>query len=114
GFTRARRREERVMGLFISFFRGAKLAGPYPNRRSISIERRCSRNGEESTRQKTAFRIWIGIHRRFCCSQPLPVTNRRFQFYKSGQLFIRTHTETLSVVAVRVSNQDRSPARIYR
>jgi len=26
------------------------------------MERRCSRNGEESTRQKTAFRIWIGIH----------------------------------------------------
>src|SRR5438046_10633297 len=96
------------MGLFISFFRGAKLAGPYLNRRSISMERRCSQNGEESTRQKTAFRIWIGIHRRFCCSQPLPVTNRRFQFYKSGQLFIRTQNEPLSVVA-RVSNEDCSP-----
>src|SRR5439155_19353073 len=94
------------MGLFISFFRGAKLAGPYPNRRSISMERRCSRNGEESTRQKTAFRIWIGIHRRFCCSQPLPVTNRRFQFYKRGKLFIRTQNEELTVAEMCVSHED--------
>ena len=102
------------MGLFISFFRGAKLARPYPNRRSISMERRCSQNGEESTRQKTAFRIWIGIHRRFCCSQPLPVTNRGFKFQKSGQLFISTHNETLSVAAMSVSNEDRSPVGILR
>jgi hypothetical protein len=31
-------------------------------------------------------------------------TNRRFEFHKRGQLFIRTHNETLSVIAVRVSN----------
>ena len=37
--------------------------------------------------------------------------NRRFQFHKSRQLFIRTHHETLSV-AMRVSNEDRSPVRI--
>jgi hypothetical protein len=31
--------------------------------------------------------------------------NRRFEFHKSGQ-FIRVHNETLSVVAVRVSNEE--------
>jgi hypothetical protein len=40
--------------------------------------------------------------------------NRRFQFEKSRQLFIRSHNETLSVVAVRVCNPDRSPLEINR
>jgi hypothetical protein len=31
---------------------------------------------------------------------------------KRRQLFIRTHNETLSIVAMRVSNPDRSPLRI--
>ena len=30
-------------------------------------------------------------------------TNRRFEFQKRRQLFLRTHNETLSVVAMRVS-----------
>jgi hypothetical protein len=38
--------------------------------------------------------------------------NRRFKFHKSRQLFIRTHNETPSVIAVRVSNPDCSPVRI--
>jgi len=38
----------------------------------------------------------------------------RFQFQKSGQLFIRMHNETLSVVAMRISNPDRSPVGINR
>jgi hypothetical protein len=47
------------------------------------------------------------------CQDNSPQTpNRRFQFHKSSQLFIRTHNETLSVVAVRVGNEDRSPVRI--
>jgi hypothetical protein len=33
---------------------------------------------------------------------------RRFQFQKRRQLFIRSRNETLSVVAVRVNNPDRS------
>jgi hypothetical protein len=37
--------------------------------------------------------------------------NRRFQFHKRSQLFIRVHDETLSVVAMRVSNPDCSPLR---
>jgi hypothetical protein len=41
-------------------------------------------------------------------------TNRRFQFQKSGQPFIRTHNETLSVAAVCVCNPDRSPFGINR
>jgi len=36
-------------------------------------------------------------------------TNRPFQFQKRSQLFIRTHNETLCVVAMRVCNPDRSP-----
>jgi len=32
-------------------------------------------------------------------------SNRRFKFDKSGQLFIRTHNEALSVVAMCVSNE---------
>jgi len=39
-------------------------------------------------------------------------TNRHFQFQKRSQLFIGTHNEPLSVVAVRVSNPDRSPLGI--
>jgi hypothetical protein len=35
-------------------------------------------------------------------------------FNESGQLFIRSHNETLSVVAVRVCNPDRSPVGINR
>jgi hypothetical protein len=36
------------------------------------------------------------------------------QFQNRGQLFIRTHNETLSVVAVPVCNPDRSPVGINR
>ena len=36
------------------------------------------------------------------------------QFHKRGQLFIRVHNETLSVVAMRVNNPDCSPIRINR
>jgi hypothetical protein len=39
--------------------------------------------------------------------------NHRFEFHKSSQLFIRTHDEALSVVAMRVSNEDRSPIGIH-
>ena len=39
--------------------------------------------------------------------------NRRFEFDKRGQLFIRTHNEALTVITMRVSNPDRSPARIH-
>jgi hypothetical protein len=35
--------------------------------------------------------------------------NRRFQFQKRGQLFIRSNNETLSIIAMRVTNPDRSP-----
>jgi hypothetical protein len=35
-----------------------------------------------------------------------PGANRRFEFDKRSQLFIRVHNETLSVAAMRVSNED--------
>ena len=38
--------------------------------------------------------------------------NRRFQFHKSGQLFVRTHNEAPSIVAMRVSNPDCSSVEI--
>jgi hypothetical protein len=38
----------------------------------------------------------------------------RFQFQKRGELFIRSHNETLSVAPMRVSNPDRSPLGINR
>jgi hypothetical protein len=41
-------------------------------------------------------------------------SNRRFQFQKRRQPFIRTHNETLSVVAMRVSDEYRSPVGINR
>jgi hypothetical protein len=39
--------------------------------------------------------------------------NRRFEFHKRSQLFIRSHDETLSVVAMCVRNPDRSPVGIH-
>jgi hypothetical protein len=38
--------------------------------------------------------------------------NRRFQFQKRSQLFIRTHNEAPSVVAMRVNDPDCAPPRI--
>jgi hypothetical protein len=35
--------------------------------------------------------------------------NRRFEFQKRSQLFIRAHNELLSVAAMRICNPDRSP-----
>jgi len=40
--------------------------------------------------------------------------DRRFQFPKRSQLFIRMHNETLSVIAVRINNPDCSPVGINR
>jgi hypothetical protein len=47
-------------------------------------------------------------------SQLAATPNREFKFQKRRQLFIRVHNETLSVIAVRVSNPDRSPTGINR
>jgi hypothetical protein len=41
-------------------------------------------------------------------------SNRRFEFQKSGLLFIRTHDEPLSIGAVRVCNPDRPPPGVNR
>jgi len=35
-----------------------------------------------------------------------------FQFQKRSQLFIGVYNETLSVIAVRINNPDRSPLTI--
>jgi hypothetical protein len=39
--------------------------------------------------------------------------NRQLKFNKRSQLFIRVHHETLSVVAMCVNNEHRSPVGIY-
>jgi hypothetical protein len=41
-------------------------------------------------------------------------TNRPFQFQKRGQLFIGTHNETLSVVAMGVSRLVSSMVRAFK
>jgi hypothetical protein len=38
--------------------------------------------------------------------------NRRFQFHKRGQFFVRMHNELLSVVPMRISYPERSPVGI--
>jgi hypothetical protein len=40
--------------------------------------------------------------------------NRRYQFQKRSQLFIRAHNEPLSVAAMRISNPDPSPVGFNR
>jgi hypothetical protein len=35
--------------------------------------------------------------------------NRCYKFYKCSQLFIRVHNEALTVAAMRVTSEDRSP-----
>jgi hypothetical protein len=45
-------------------------------------------------------------------SQFAAIPSRRFEFQKSGQLFIRTHNEPLSVAAMSVNNPDCSSLRI--
>jgi hypothetical protein len=52
---------------------------------------------------------------RACLSRRLAATaNRRSDFYKRSQLFIRADNETLSIVAMRVCNPDRSLVGINR
>jgi hypothetical protein len=46
-----------------------------------------------------------------CMSGPRSESNRRVQFQKSSQLFIRAHNETLSVVAMRVREQSANKQR---
>jgi hypothetical protein len=40
------------------------------------------------------------------------ISNQRFQLSKRGQLFIGVDNETFSVVAMRIGNEDCSPATI--
>jgi len=46
--------------------------------------------------------------------KPTASANRRFQFQKGRQLFIRTHNETFSVAAMCVCNPDCSPVENRR
>jgi hypothetical protein len=45
-------------------------------------------------------------------SSQLATRASRFQFDKRGQLFIRTHHETLSVAGMHINNPDRSPVTV--
>jgi hypothetical protein len=50
----------------------------------------------------------------FMTSEFAASANRGFEFDKRRQFFIGPHNETLSVVAMRISNPDRSPVGINR
>ena len=45
---------------------------------------------------------------------PTGRVNRRFEFDKSRQLFIDVYNQTLSVVAMRINNPERSTVGINR
>jgi hypothetical protein len=47
-------------------------------------------------------------------SQFAASADRHFKFHKRRELFIRVHNETLSIVAMHVSDEDRSPGEINR
>jgi len=47
-------------------------------------------------------------------SQFAGTVDGHFKFQKRCQLFIRVHNEALSIIAVRVSNPDRSPVGLNR
>jgi hypothetical protein len=62
-----------------------------------------------------ACAVLLIIENRLRCRVAIAASaNRQFQFQKRGQPFIRTHNETLSVAAMRVSNPDRLRLRINR
>jgi hypothetical protein len=52
-------------------------------------------------------RVWKNLAN--ASNQFAASVNRRFEFDKRRQLFVRVHNETLSVVTVRVSNEDCLP-----
>jgi hypothetical protein len=58
------------------------------------------------------FHCWCGAQR-LMASAVKPSIPSSSKLNKRSQLFIRTHNETLSVVAVCVGNPDRSPFTIY-
>jgi hypothetical protein len=43
----------------------------------------------------------------------LSLLTARFKFDKRSQLFIRTHNETLFIIAMCVNNEDRSAHRVH-
>jgi hypothetical protein len=61
--------------------------------------------------------LFVGTHASARLSRDQPhgeLVYRSLQFHERSQYFIGADDETLSVVAMRVSNPDRSPERIER
>jgi hypothetical protein len=56
-----------------------------------------------------SLRKIVRLSRKIRCNHPTPL----FQFDKRSQPFARSHNEAPIVVAMRVSNEDCSPARIH-
>jgi hypothetical protein len=76
---------------------------------------------EISAKQCLLDFVWLALpfagmvaFRRFLLSGAEFTANRRFQFQKRRQLFIRVHNKTLPVVTMCVHNPDRSPVGINR
>jgi hypothetical protein len=80
----------------------------------VRTRRRTEWEGESSAWVQIRFRCaefrknLAGLSRQFAAR-----ANRRFQFHKRRQLFFGTHNETLSIVAMCVSNEDRSLFAIH-
>jgi hypothetical protein len=96
-------------------------------RRGLNFNRRRihTRGTQAHTRVRRIRRWWYfdstnDSPSRVAGEKPLAIgrvsryVNHRFEFEKSRQLFIRLRNETLSVVAMRVSNPDRSPVGVNR
>jgi hypothetical protein len=60
------------------------------------------------------FPTYLVTHAKEKVARPLAHPNRCLKFHKGRQLFLRSHNETLSVVAVCISNEDRLPFEINR
>jgi hypothetical protein len=57
--------------------------------------------------------VEFGKHLARLSSQFAASANLQFEFHKRSELFIGTHDETLSIIAIRVSNPDCSPVTIH-
>ena len=106
-----KQRRHRVVGHYFHVPRQRFVIGMDPHLRRC---RECDRVvqtilWEDARGHSQAF----DLKRRERPSRVPPRPNRRFEFHKSGQLFIRTNDEALTVAAMGVSNEHCSPARMY-
>jgi hypothetical protein len=95
--------------------RFAALSKPDPQSVLPKVQMLCQQEKKEHP-ESCNFRACLAPMSKQASRSFVASADRRFQFYKRSQLFIGTHNVTLSVVAMCVSNEDRSPlyATVYR